>query len=56
MIYLFGKDIHQSLHHLDSLRKKKAKLLGTLAFLLRCQDQKVIPACLKEKHHVYIQA
>jgi hypothetical protein len=33
MIHLYGEGIHQSVRRLDNMRKKKARLLGTLAFL-----------------------
>jgi hypothetical protein len=36
---------------MEKLRKKKSMLLSSLAFMLRCRDQHVIPTFMKVKHH-----
>lgn len=40
---LYGEDIYRSICSFDKLRKKKARMLSTLAFLLRCRDKDTIP-------------
>jgi hypothetical protein len=43
LIHLYEVDTHQSIRHLDNLRKKTARLQGSLAFLLSCRDREVFP-------------
>ena len=42
-----GEDIHRSIRVFEKLRKEKARLLSSLAFLLRCRDEETIPTFAK---------
>ena len=46
---LYGEDMSKLLRRLEVLRKKKAQLLCSLTFLLRCRDSSLIPKFLRVK-------
>ncbi|XP_046988641.1 uncharacterized protein LOC124594322 [Schistocerca americana] len=52
MTYLHGEETWHSIKRLGNLHVKKAKLLGPLAFLLRCRDENTIPCFFRVSHHI----
>jgi hypothetical protein len=54
--HIYGEEALHDIRRLESLRKKKSRLLSSLALLLRCRDQNIIPTCMKVKHHVDTEA
>ncbi|XP_060527544.1 uncharacterized protein LOC132702783 [Cylas formicarius] len=46
---LYGEETCKQYQRLDKIRKQKAHLLATLAFLCRCRDTNIIPAFLRQK-------
>lgn len=47
--HLYGEDVYRLIRCLEASRKKKARLLCSLTFLLRCRDNGVIPRFLRQK-------
>ncbi|XP_046383788.1 uncharacterized protein LOC124154233 [Ischnura elegans] len=49
---LYGEDILRKSKRFEKLRKKRGKLLSSLAFLQRCRDTNTLPTCVEVKHHL----
>jgi hypothetical protein len=47
----YGKTTHKNIRRTEQLRKTKARLLSSLAFLRRCRDKRVFPGSLQLKQH-----
>ena len=47
---LYGEEVLKKIKKLETLRKKKASLLCSLAFLLRCRDTGTVPRFLRHRH------
>lgn len=50
--YLYGEEMLIKFRELDKLRNRKECLLASLAFLLRCRENRTIPTFAKVVHHV----
>ncbi|KAG8237699.1 hypothetical protein J437_LFUL016264 [Ladona fulva] len=50
--YLYGEEIFRSIRSFERLRKKRANLLASLAFLLRCRDNNIIPTFARLRHPI----
>src|SRR5436190_18215802 len=48
---LYGEDIKKMCRLFDNVRVKRSRALGSLAFLKRCRDNGVIPACATLHFH-----
>jgi hypothetical protein len=52
ILRLYGEDLSRKTRRLEKLRKKKAKLLSSLAFLERCRDSDTLPSFVIVRHHI----
>src|SRR5215469_1292483 len=56
IIHLYGEDTAAHIRLIEKLRIKKAKLLTSLTFLLRCRDHNIIPRFLQFHHYFHSRA